>query len=157
MVTLPNVELARMDLLSYIQSFCHSSSQCHTALISPYSLPQRDNNSLQMRTSVQTRMKSLIQITEAQLRRETHTTLKQKALNHLIKGLSFTKSNAELLTSRLNQWNLLDESVQVAVFFKLFLTSRGALLLLQCDRSVLTRCSSKGIQQRQDLARGLEI
>ncbi|XP_061433736.1 uncharacterized protein LOC133359273 [Lethenteron reissneri] len=38
----------------------------------------------------------------------------QKHLNDLIRDLGLTKSNAELLTSRLKQWNLLDESVQVA-------------------------------------------
>ncbi|XP_051552787.1 uncharacterized protein LOC127440312 [Myxocyprinus asiaticus] len=37
----------------------------------------------------------------------------QKDLNALIRDLGLTKSNAELLTSRLKQWNLLDESVQV--------------------------------------------
>ena len=35
----------------------------------------------------------------------------QKNLNDLIKDLGLTKSNAELLTSRLKQWNLLDDSV----------------------------------------------
>ncbi|XP_051563221.1 uncharacterized protein LOC127446368 [Myxocyprinus asiaticus] len=38
----------------------------------------------------------------------------QKDLNDLIRDLGLTKSSAELLTSRLKQWNLLDESVQVA-------------------------------------------
>ncbi|KAL6465610.1 hypothetical protein MHYP_G00257430 [Metynnis hypsauchen] len=37
----------------------------------------------------------------------------QEDLNDLIRDLGLTKSNAELLTSRLKQWNLLDESVQV--------------------------------------------
>lgn len=37
----------------------------------------------------------------------------QKDVNDLIRDLGLTKSNAELLTSRLKQWNLLDESVQV--------------------------------------------
>ncbi|KAL6459437.1 hypothetical protein MHYP_G00329090 [Metynnis hypsauchen] len=37
----------------------------------------------------------------------------QKDLNNLIRDLGLTKSNAELLTSRLKQWNLLDESIQV--------------------------------------------
>ena len=37
----------------------------------------------------------------------------QKDLNHLIRDLGLTKSNAELLTSRLKQWNLLDDSVQI--------------------------------------------
>ena len=38
----------------------------------------------------------------------------QKDINDLIRDLGLTKSNGELLTSRLKQWNLLDESVQVA-------------------------------------------
>ncbi|XP_058883872.1 uncharacterized protein LOC131737639 [Acipenser ruthenus] len=38
----------------------------------------------------------------------------QKDLNDLIRDLGLTKSNAELLTTRFKQWNLLDESVQVA-------------------------------------------
>ena len=37
----------------------------------------------------------------------------QKDLNDLIRDLGLTKSNAELLTSRLKQWNLLDDSVQI--------------------------------------------
>ena len=37
----------------------------------------------------------------------------QKYINDLIRDLGLTKSNDELLTSRLKQWNLLDESVQV--------------------------------------------
>ena len=37
----------------------------------------------------------------------------QKDLNDLIRDLGLTKSNAELLTSRLKQWNLLDVSVQI--------------------------------------------
>ena len=35
----------------------------------------------------------------------------QKNINDLIRDVGLTKSNAELLTSRLKQWNLLDESV----------------------------------------------
>ena len=37
----------------------------------------------------------------------------QKDIDDLIRDLGLTKSNAELLTSSLKQWNLLDESVQV--------------------------------------------
>src|SRR6218665_1649659 len=37
----------------------------------------------------------------------------QKDVNDLIRDLGLTKSNAEFLISRLKQWNLLDESVQV--------------------------------------------
>ena len=36
-----------------------------------------------------------------------------KDLNDLIRDLGLTKSNAELLTSQLKQWNLLDNSVQI--------------------------------------------
>ncbi|XP_061433007.1 uncharacterized protein LOC133358637 [Lethenteron reissneri] len=38
----------------------------------------------------------------------------QKYLNDFIRDYGLTKSNAKLLTPRLKQWNLLDESVQVA-------------------------------------------
>ena len=37
----------------------------------------------------------------------------QKDINDLTRDLSLTKSNAEVLTSRLKQWNLLNEGVQV--------------------------------------------
>jgi hypothetical protein len=37
----------------------------------------------------------------------------QEDLNDLIRDLGLTKSKAELLTSRLKQWNLLEDSVQV--------------------------------------------
>ncbi len=37
----------------------------------------------------------------------------QRDLNDLIKDLGLTKSNGELLISRLNEWNLLNDSVQV--------------------------------------------
>ena len=37
----------------------------------------------------------------------------QKDVNDQIRDLGVTKSNAELLISRLKQWNLLDESVQI--------------------------------------------
>ena len=37
----------------------------------------------------------------------------QKDFNDLIRDLGLTKFNAELLTSRLKQWNLLDDSVQI--------------------------------------------
>src|SRR3954465_15968551 len=41
--------------------------------------------------------------------------LNQKDLSDLIRDLGLTKSNAELLTSRLKQWNLLDYSVKVTI------------------------------------------
>ena len=39
----------------------------------------------------------------------------QKDLNDLVRDLGLTKSNAELLPSRLKQWNLLDDSVLVSI------------------------------------------
>src|SRR6218665_1370158 len=47
------------------------------------------------------------------LRRKGHASPNQKDVSDLIRDLGLTKSNAELLLSRLKQWNLLDESVQV--------------------------------------------
>ena len=40
---------------------------------------------------------------------------KQHDLNDLIRDLNLTKSGVELITSRLRQWNLLDEDVKVTV------------------------------------------
>ena len=57
----------------------------------------------------------------------------QKDLNDLIRDLGLTKYNAELLTSRLKQWNLLDDSVQITVqrkwhqSFSSFFTMQNAI------------------------------
>ena len=57
----------------------------------------------------------------------------QKDLNDLIRDLGLTKSNAELLTSRLKQWNLLDDSVQITELrkwhqsFSSFFTMQNAI------------------------------
>ena len=66
----------------------------------------------------------------------------QKDLNDLIRDLGLTKSNAELLTSRLKEWKLLDESVQVnrsekasPTFFQLLQSGRWTVLLQRCARS----------------------
>ena len=42
----------------------------------------------------------------------------QKEINYLIRDLGLTKSNAELLTSRLQEWNLLDPSCKITVYKK---------------------------------------
>ena len=39
----------------------------------------------------------------------------QEDINDLVRELSFTKSNAELLISRLKQWDLLDDSVRITL------------------------------------------
>src|SRR6218665_666178 len=67
----------------------------------------------------------------------------QKDVNDLIRGLGLTKCNAELLISRLKEWNLLDESVQVTDTekasrntFQLLQSARWAVFLQQCGRSI---------------------
>src|SRR6218665_3488659 len=87
-----------------------SIAQYHTAPSCLFPLPRRGINHLQETAASQTARKILeIQITFSQmrLRREGH-------INDLIRDLgTLTKPNAELLISRLKQWNLLDESVQI--------------------------------------------
>ena len=57
----------------------------------------------------------------------------QKDLNDLIRDLGLTKSNAEFLTSRPKQWNLLDDSVQITAqrkrhqSFSSFFTMQNAI------------------------------
>lgn len=46
----------------------------------------------------------------------------QRELDDLIRDLSLTKSNAELLTSRLNEWNLLDPSCNTSAYRKRHMT-----------------------------------
>ncbi|KAM5191482.1 uncharacterized protein ACMZJ9_020063 [Mantella aurantiaca] len=57
----------------------------------------------------------------------------QKDINDLIRDLGLTKSNAELLTSRLKQWNLLDESVQVTEQRSRHQTVSTFFISLLCD------------------------
>ncbi|KAM5145528.1 uncharacterized protein ACMZJ9_012878 [Mantella aurantiaca] len=70
----------------------------------------------------------------------------QKDINDLIRDLGLTKSNAELLTSRLKQWNLLDESVQI-LRIQLYLSLLPSRLPLICsldDSSFLLYQEKKG-------------
>jgi len=65
----------------------------------------------------------------------------QEDVNDLIRDLGLTKSNAELLRSRLKQWNLLDESVHRSEkaspnIFQLLQSARWAVFLQQCGRSI---------------------
>ena len=53
-------------------------------------------------------------ITGNELKQKKHYFSKQQNKNDLVMKLGLTKSHAELLTSRLKQWNLLDSSVRVA-------------------------------------------
>ena len=60
----------------------------------------------------------------------------QKEVNDLIRDLSLTKCNAELLTFRLKQWNLLDESVQVTDQRKRHETISNFFSWQQCGLSI---------------------
>ena len=57
----------------------------------------------------------------------------QKHLNDLIRDFGLTKSNAELLTTRLKQWNLLDDTVQFTeqrhLSFSSFFTMQNAICI----------------------------
>lgn len=97
---------AGIDLLSYIQTFCHSSPQCHTALNSP---PKREQPSSERKGNSEEDEAIDPQIKGPQLRRVTHMMTKKKVFG-LIRDLDLTQFNTELLTSTLKQWNLLDES-----------------------------------------------
>jgi hypothetical protein len=44
--------------------------------------------------------------------------IKQDELNDLIRDLDLPKSKAELLVSRLQQWNLLKENLRISVYLK---------------------------------------
>lgn len=103
-----------MHLISYNQNLSSITPALHYPEL-PVPTPPTWEQPFQKSKSIQKRVNSSIQITEAQLRIETHTTPPQKKdLNDLIRYLGLTYSNAELLTSRFKQWSLLDESVQVA-------------------------------------------
>ena len=53
-------------------------------------------------------------ITDDEMEQKKPCFPKQQDISDLIRELGLTKSNAELLTSRLKHWNLLDSSVRVA-------------------------------------------
>lgn len=135
--TFANVELARIYSLSYIQTFFHPSLQCQTP-------PPRERKRKQ--PSVEENGNSEEdEVIDTDYRgaaeERTPYYFNQK---DLVRCLCLTKSDAELLMSRLKQCNMLHENVAgqrkrhlcVCVFFfsKLFHASRWALLLLQSDR-----------------------
>lgn len=67
---------AGIDLLSYIQTFCHSSPQCHTALNSP---PKREQPSSERKGNSEEDEAIDPQIKGPQLRRVTHMMTKKKS------------------------------------------------------------------------------
>jgi hypothetical protein len=64
----------------------------------------------------------------------------QKELFDLIRDLELSKNKAELLSSRLQQWNLLDNTVQVIAFcsrpkyFEQFFITQGEVVLVTTSR-----------------------
>src|SRR6218665_3512290 len=101
---LPNVALARMCLKSFIQTFLLPLPQYHTAPSCLFPLPRRGISHLQETAASQTARKILeIQIMFSQMRRGEKAIPNQKDVNDLIRDLGLTKSNAELLISRLKQ------------------------------------------------------
>ena len=110
---LPNVALARIHLKLFIQTFFLPLPKYHTAPSCQFQLPRRVISHLQETAASQIARKILkIQITDAVEERRSYFP-NQKDINDLIRDLALTKSNAELLTSRLKQRNLMYESVQV--------------------------------------------
>jgi hypothetical protein len=64
----------------------------------------------------------------------------QEELNDVVSDLDLTKSKAELLGSRLQQWSLLKETVRISVYYKkhedlvqFFKTERGLLACTDID------------------------
>lgn len=106
---------AGIDLLSYIQTFCHSSSQCHTDLNYPPKQPSSERKSNSEEDEV-------IDPDHRSTAEESnsHDSKKKKKDFSLIRDPDLTKFNTELLTSRLKQWNLLDESMQVSERINVF-------------------------------------
>src|SRR6218665_1507020 len=93
----------------------HSFFQYQTAPSCLFPLPQRGISHLQETAASQTARKiwrSRFRFHRCVEERRPYFP-NQKDVNDLIRDLGLTKSNAKLLISRLKQWNLLDESVQV--------------------------------------------
>lgn len=63
----------------------------------------------------------------------------QPELNDLVRDLSLTKENAEVLTSRLNEWNLLDPSCKTSMYRKRHLTFSHFFKVL--EGNLLCYCS----------------
>src|SRR6218665_1535706 len=104
-----------MRLKSFIQIFLLPLPQYHTALNCLFPLPKEGSSIFRRQQQVRQRgryWRSRIRFHRCVKERRPYFP-NQKYVNDLIRDLGLAKSNAELLISRLKQWNLLDESVQV--------------------------------------------
>ncbi|XP_061421616.1 uncharacterized protein LOC133350847 [Lethenteron reissneri] len=103
-----------MHLLSRIRTFRHPSPRCHELPVP--TPPEREQPSLEESSKSESGEDVLDPDDNFRGGAEERNPYyrNRKDLNDLIRDLGLTKSNAELLTFRLKQWNLLDESVQFA-------------------------------------------
>ena len=106
-----NVALARMLLQSSVQTFVLLLPQYNIATSCMFPLSQRGISHLQSNSVGDIGDLGYGFTDGVQVRGPCSPN--QKDLNNLIRGLDLAMSNAELLTYRLKQRNLLDESVQV--------------------------------------------
>src|SRR6218665_1924930 len=115
---LPNVALARMRPKSFIQTFLLPlPSTTLPRAASHYSHSPEEGSTI-FRRQQQVRQRERYWRSRLRFHRCVEERRpyfpNQKDVNDLIRDLGLTKSNAELLISRLKQWNLMDESVQIA-------------------------------------------
>jgi hypothetical protein len=68
----------------------------------------------------------------------------QQELNNQIRDLDLPKSKAELLNSRLQQWNLLDENVQISVYLK---RHKDLVQLFKMERGLVACTDIDGVMQ----------
>jgi len=68
----------------------------------------------------------------------------QEELNDLIRDLDLPKSKAELLGSRLQQWNLLKENVRISVYHK---REEDLVQYLKMERGLVACTDIDGLMQ----------
>ena len=98
---------------SFKLTFCHPLRQCHTTLRSPYSLLLRERNTVYKEKSSSKGDKDIDPEFRGATEERNPYCPHQEHVNNLIRDIGLTKSNGELLSSKLKQWNLLDENVHI--------------------------------------------
>ena len=72
----------------------------------------------------------------------------QEELNDLIRDLDLPKSKAELLGSRLQQWNLLKENVRISVYRK---RHEDLVQFFKMERGLVACTDIDGLMQTLDI------
>jgi hypothetical protein len=72
----------------------------------------------------------------------------QQALNDLVRDLDLPKSKAELLGSRLQQWNILRENVRISVYRK---RHKGLVQFFKMERGLVACNDIDGVMQTLNL------